>query len=82
MGGSVILVLINFTLVLITVVFICRRILKCNPPIPKDFSPQVKDLIQKLLIKDPVRRLGSRGAEEVKKHPFFKVSSARVHGYL
>ncbi|XP_041353534.1 ribosomal protein S6 kinase alpha-5-like [Gigantopelta aegis] len=51
---------------------ISRRILKCNPPIPKSFSPQVKDFIQKLLIKDPARRLGSRGAEEVKKHPFFK----------
>lgn len=32
----------------------------------------MKDLLIKLLSKDPRSRLGYRGAEEVKKHDFFK----------
>lgn len=34
-----------------------------------------QDLLKKLLVKDPHRRLGSgpRGAEDIKAHPFFKV---------
>ncbi|CAL1530396.1 unnamed protein product [Lymnaea stagnalis] len=51
---------------------ISKRIQKCNPPYPSHFSREVKDMIQKLLTKDPSKRLGSRGAEEVKRHPFFK----------
>ncbi|XP_059145351.1 ribosomal protein S6 kinase alpha-5-like, partial [Physella acuta] len=51
---------------------ISKRIQKCNPPYPSHFSREVKDLIQKLLTKDPTKRLGSRNAEEVKRHPFFK----------
>lgn len=36
-------------------------------------SEEAKDLIKKLLQKDPSKRLGSsRGAEEIKEHPFFK----------
>eukprot|EP00887_Chlorella_sp_A99_P007263 scaffold2.g7263.t1 len=35
-------------------------------------SPEVKDLISKLLTKDPLRRLGAAaGADEVKLHPWF-----------
>jgi len=38
-----------------------------------DFDSLCKSLIRKLLIKDEVRRFGSRsGASEVKNHPFFK----------
>lgn len=48
--------------------------MKCNPPYPKKFSPEVKDLIQKLLTKDPSKRLGSRSVEDVRRHPFFKVT--------
>lgn len=52
-----------------------RRILKKDPPFPKDMGPLAKDLIQRLLIKDPKKRLGSgpNGAENVKKHPFYQV---------
>jgi serum/glucocorticoid-regulated kinase 2 len=35
-------------------------------------TKEAKDLIKKLLVKDPKRRLGSkRGAEEIKEHPYF-----------
>lgn len=52
-----------------------RRIAKKDPPFPKDMGPLAKDLIQRLLIKDPKKRLGSgpNGAENVKKHPFYQV---------
>lgn len=36
------------------------------------FSSPLKDLISRLLTKNPNQRLGFKGAEEVKKHPFFK----------
>ncbi len=38
-------------------------------------GPLAKDLIQRLLIKDPKKRLGSgpNGAENVKKQPFYQV---------
>lgn len=38
-------------------------------------GPLAKDLIQRLLVKDPKKRLGSGpdGAENVKKHPFYQV---------
>jgi serine/threonine protein kinase len=38
------------------------------------FSPELKDLIQKLLEKDPKKRLGHNGAEEIKNHPYFKTA--------
>lgn len=52
-----------------------RRILKKDPPFPKDMEPLAKDIIQRLLVKDPKKRLGSgpNGAENVKKHPFYQV---------
>lgn len=52
--------------------------MKCNPPYPKTFSHEVKDFVQRLLTKDPSKRLGSNGAEEVKLHPFFKVRFYRM----
>lgn len=42
------------------------------PNIPEDMSYEAKDLIDKLLTEDPNQRLGSKGASEVKNHPFFK----------
>ncbi|XP_069063259.1 ribosomal protein S6 kinase alpha-4 isoform X1 [Pleurodeles waltl] len=53
---------------------VSRRILKSNPPFPSMIGPVARDLLQKLLNKDPKKRLGSgpRGAEEIKNHPFFK----------
>lgn len=38
----------------------------------KWFSKESKDLISKLLEKDPINRIGSNGAEEIMSHPFFK----------
>ena len=35
-------------------------------------TPDARDLIDKLLITDPHQRLGAKGAQEVKNHPFFK----------
>lgn len=54
-----------------------RRILRTDPPIPSNLSPEVQDLIQGLLIKDPRQRLGGgpMDAEDIKSHPFFKVPS-------
>uniref|UniRef100_A0A6Q2YZ30 Ribosomal protein S6 kinase n=1 Tax=Esox lucius TaxID=8010 RepID=A0A6Q2YZ30_ESOLU len=45
-----------------------------DPPFPKDMGSLAKDLIQRLLIKDPKKRLGSGpdGADNVKKHPFYQ----------
>uniref|UniRef100_A0A3B3E109 Ribosomal protein S6 kinase n=1 Tax=Oryzias melastigma TaxID=30732 RepID=A0A3B3E109_ORYME len=53
---------------------IARRILKRDPPFPKDMDPSAKDLIQRLLTKDPKKRLGSgpNGAENIKQHPFYQ----------
>uniref|UniRef100_A0A8C4NK21 Ribosomal protein S6 kinase n=1 Tax=Dicentrarchus labrax TaxID=13489 RepID=A0A8C4NK21_DICLA len=53
---------------------IAKRISKKDPPFPKDMGPLAKDVIQRLLIKDPKKRLGSgpSGAENVKKQPFYQ----------
>ncbi|KAL4237354.1 Ribosomal protein S6 kinase alpha-5 [Mactra antiquata] len=51
---------------------ISRRVLKAKPPIPKSFSPVVRDFIMALLTKDPKRRLGATGSDEIKRHRFFK----------
>lgn len=42
------------------------------PKVPEEMSSTAHDLIDKLLIDNPVQRLGSTGAREVKNHPFFK----------
>ncbi|KAI7813558.1 putative ribosomal protein S6 kinase alpha-4 [Triplophysa rosa] len=53
---------------------VSKRILRCEPPFPSIIGPLAQDLLRKLLVKDPHKRLGSgpRGAEEIKSHPFFK----------
>ena len=53
-----------------------RRITNKEPPIPSSFSREAKDLVLKLLCKNPSKRLGSgpSGADEIKRHNFFKVS--------
>nr|XP_046917424.1 ribosomal protein S6 kinase alpha-5-like [Dermatophagoides farinae] len=52
---------------------ISKRILRSQPPIPSHLSPEVRDLLQMILVKDPDRRLGggNRDADEIKRHPFF-----------
>ncbi|CAH9072213.1 unnamed protein product [Cuscuta europaea] len=42
------------------------------PKVPEDISFEAYDLINKLLIENPLQRLGATGAAEVKQHPFFK----------
>ncbi|XP_060117223.1 ribosomal protein S6 kinase alpha-5 isoform X2 [Heteronotia binoei] len=53
---------------------ISRRILKSEPPYPEEMSALAKDIIQRLLMKDPKKRLGCglSGADEIKQHPFFQ----------
>ncbi|XP_051866785.1 ribosomal protein S6 kinase alpha-5-like isoform X2 [Pristis pectinata] len=53
---------------------ISRRILKNDPAFSVEIGPTAKNLIQKLLVKDPKQRLGSgvTGAEEIKSHAFFQ----------
>lgn len=50
--------------------------MKTQPPIPQYLSPEVADFITKLLVKDPRQRLGGGedDADELKRHPFFKVN--------
>ncbi|CAA3008724.1 probable serine threonine kinase IRE [Olea europaea subsp. europaea] len=42
------------------------------PKVPEEISHEAYDLIEKLLIENPVQRLGATGAGEVKRHHFFK----------
>ncbi|XP_015424465.1 PREDICTED: ribosomal protein S6 kinase alpha-4 [Myotis davidii] len=53
---------------------VSRRILKCSPPFPSRIGPVAQDLLQRLLCKDPRKRLGAgpQGAQEVKSHRFFQ----------
>ncbi|CAG9801084.1 unnamed protein product [Chironomus riparius] len=52
---------------------ISERIQNSPPTIPEIIGPEAKDLILKLLEKDPRKRLGSKkGAQEIKNHPFFR----------
>ncbi|KAI8898866.1 kinase-like domain-containing protein [Globomyces pollinis-pini] len=53
---------------------IMEGVLKKKPNYPKYMTSQARDLCTKLLKKDPQHRLGSgpNGAEEIKKHAFFK----------
>uniref|UniRef100_A0A131X7V9 non-specific serine/threonine protein kinase n=1 Tax=Hyalomma excavatum TaxID=257692 RepID=A0A131X7V9_9ACAR len=53
---------------------ISKRILKSQPPIPDRLTGDIRDFIQRLLIKDPRKRLGGGvdDALEIKRHRFFK----------
>ena len=35
-------------------------------------SPDLKDLLMRLLSRNPLERLGVKGADEIKSHAFFK----------
>uniref|UniRef100_A0A3B3HN72 non-specific serine/threonine protein kinase n=1 Tax=Oryzias latipes TaxID=8090 RepID=A0A3B3HN72_ORYLA len=52
----------------------CGTIEYMAPEIIRGKAGHGKDLLKKLLVKDPHKRLGSgpRGAEDIKAHPFFK----------
>lgn len=51
---------------------IVKLILENKPFYPIYFSAEATDLIAKLLKSHPKERLGSKGVEEIQKHPFFK----------
>ncbi|XP_022110328.1 ribosomal protein S6 kinase alpha-5-like isoform X1 [Acanthaster planci] len=53
---------------------ISKRILNSYPGMPSSFSPTMKDFINRLLVKNPKKRLGSgpNGVQEIKQHPLFK----------
>ncbi|KAI0090644.1 Pkinase-domain-containing protein [Irpex rosettiformis] len=48
-----------------------QRILSDPLVFPSDISPDAKSVMTGLLQRDPSRRLGAGGADEIKKHPFF-----------
>lgn len=48
-----------------------QRILMDPLVFPPDLSPDAKSVMTALLQRDPSRRLGAGGAEEIKRHPFF-----------
>jgi serine/threonine protein kinase len=49
-----------------------KKIKYANPNFYNYHSNESRDLISKLLIKDPAKRLGSvNGAYDIKSHPFF-----------
>jgi ribosomal protein S6 kinase alpha-5 len=50
---------------------IARRILTKKVPFPRTMDETSKNFITQLLEKDPSRRLGAKGVEDIKKHPFF-----------
>ena len=48
-----------------------QRILSDPLHFPPDMSHDAKSVMAGLLQRDPARRLGAGGAEEIKRHPFF-----------
>jgi serine/threonine protein kinase len=60
--------------------FLYRRILYDERVLPENFSPEVRSFISALLEKNPSQRLGTgkSGAENVKAHPFFSVSTIPI----
>ena len=40
--------------------------------LPKSMSPELKDLLMRLLSRNPIERLGVKGADDIKSHPFFR----------
>jgi serum/glucocorticoid-regulated kinase 2 len=44
-----------------------------NDPLvfPADMSPSAKSLLSRLIERDPTKRLGTNGADEIRKHPYF-----------
>jgi ribosomal protein S6 kinase alpha-5 len=51
---------------------IAQRILKKRVPFPKNMDSQAKSFIAGLLEKDASIRLGAKGVNEIKDHPFFQ----------
>ena len=48
-----------------------QRILRDPLNFPMDIQNEARSIMVGLLQRDPTRRLGANGAEEIKRHPFF-----------
>jgi serum/glucocorticoid-regulated kinase 2 len=48
-----------------------RKILSDPLRFPDDMGSEARSLLSQLLNRDPTRRLGVNGAQEIKSHPFF-----------
>jgi len=48
-----------------------QRILSDPLVFPTDIPPEARSVMVSLLNRDPSRRLGANGGEEIKRHPFF-----------
>ena len=62
-----------------------KKILQAPLRFPDGFDKDAKDLLIGLLSRDPSRRLGRNGAQEIKDHPFFRQLSWRrlmMKGYI
>lgn len=62
-----------------------KKILQEPLRFPDGFDRDAKDLLVGLLSRDPKRRLGYNGADEIKKHPFFSQMSWKrllMKGYI
>ena len=52
---------------------IFQKVLRCELSFPRDFPNDAKDLVERLLVLDPTRRLGASGKmKELKDHAFFE----------
>lgn len=49
-----------------------RKILQDTLVFPNDMDRDARDLLAKLLDRDPAKRLGANGAAEIKSHRFFE----------
>jgi hypothetical protein len=60
--------------------FVYSRIVRDERVLPDCFSPEATNFISALMEKNPLKRLGTgkRGAENVKAHPFFNVSTILI----
>lgn len=62
-----------------------KKILQDPLRFPDGFDEDAKDLLVKLLNRDPAKRLGANGSAEIKKHPFFSQLSWKrlvLKGYI
>ena len=50
-----------------------ENIRKCNVKLPENITPQCRDLLQKIFVADPTKRLGGGGDDglELMRHPWF-----------
>lgn len=49
-----------------------RAMVSAEPKVDPRMPPSARSLVRRLLIKDPRRRMGARGLDELRPHPFFQ----------